>query len=76
MYFPHSLIPIPYTFVIPVTIYGYLQVAVVLVSPIVAKIGLYQMEMATFYIKIVLGVAMYFSGAGRSVWYLIFLIAD
>ncbi|XP_067938920.1 transmembrane protein 180-like isoform X2 [Watersipora subatra] len=52
------------------------QVAVVVASPIVAKVGLYRVEMATFYLKIALGLIMYFSGAGRTIWYMLFLIVD
>ena len=52
------------------------QVAVVVVSPFVQRIGLYRMEMWTFYIKIVLGLVMYISNAGNTIWYMIFLIVD
>ena len=48
----------------------------VVVSPFVQRIGLYRMEMWTFYIKIVLGLLMYISNAGNTIWYMIFLIVD
>ena len=54
----------------------FLQVAVVAVAPLVSRFGLYKLEMLTFYIKIALGLIMYFSGAGRTVWFMIFLIID
>lgn len=53
-----------------------LQVAVVVLSPLVSHIGVYTTVMWSFYLKIVIGLLMFISGTATTVWFLIFLVID